>query len=473
MFSTRIFLAALSLLALLELAALTAQASTKSVATRSSGASDDRAAKALTASRALLDLEFTFEGRGMIAPPGLPPFRLDSSAGRRAVHAMKKTLEDDFGLIVENDAVVGYHDLTYKNRNVGVVGCAVCHAGRAAGLLIPGLGNKTIDIFKLARAAQTSNPVTPYWPDRVNQELHDNAMHFINEIGNPELASKTRGLIPIGLIRKWFFDIAGEKLDNTISGSVKIPALWGYGEKKERGSFSDGFGKGVLPGWAIAVELVAGQRASDVHQYVPKIEAAEKALSDLLPPPYPFEVDQGRAQRGQKAFDQVCSRCHGTYEKDKDGYPVYKQPVFIPLEIVQTDSARVDSVTPRFRELVKASPLNDIIQATDLGQGYFAQRLNGIWARFPYFHNGSVPTLYAVLNPLARPALFSLERAGERDRFDSLRVGLTTLSSLSKNDRSVYDTSLFEHSNQGHDWPQLKSLSDTERFEIIEYLKTL
>lgn len=436
-------------------------------------ASSDRAAENAIAQKALLDLQFMYEGRGMVAPPNLPPYRLDSPFGRRTVRALKGLLQDEFGLIVENDTVIGYHDEEYKDHHVGVVGCAVCHAGRAAGVFVPGLGNKTIDIFALAQAAKKSNPVTIYWPDKVNRELHENAMHFINEIGDKKLATKTRGLIPIGLIRKWFFDTAGERMDSTIPGSVKIPAFFGYGEKRKLGSFADGFGAGTLPGWAIAVELVGGQKASNVHAFLPKIEAAEDALGHLLPPKYPFEIDRTRAARGEPLFMKTCAGCHGTYETDAKGLPIYKAPLFIPLSVVGTDPARLDGVTDRFRELVRANPLNDLIQATDLGRGYLAQRLNGIWARFPYFHNGSVPTLYAVLNPDARPATFSVRNAGELERFDKKNVGLNRDPKSPKSGRSVYDTSMFEHSNRGHDFASLRALSDDERYDLIEYLKTL
>ena len=446
-------------------------------------ATPDRGVQSKIAAQALLDLEFMYEGRGMVAPPNLPPYRLDSSFGRRTVHALRGLLEDDFGLIVENDAVIGYHDKEYKNHHVGVVGCAVCHAGRAAGVFVPGLGNKTIDIFQLAQAAQKTNPATIYWPDAVNRELHENAMHFIGEIGNAKLAAKTRGLIPIGLIRKWFYDQASEPMDSTISGSVKIPALWSYGEKRKVGSFADGFGRGVLPGWAVAVELVGGQKPENVHKYLPKIEAAEDALAQLLPPRYPFAVDSSRAARGLAKFTVTCAGCHGTYENDAGGYPVFKAPLMIPDSVVGTDSARLDGVTPRFRELVRANPLNDIVQASDNGRGYVAQRLNGIWARFPYLHNGSVPTLYALLNPSARPAAFSVWHAGEAERFDQANVGLTAVDpahsakevarAVSKSERWVYDTSLFEHSSAGHDFASIRALTDPERYDLIEYLKTL
>lgn len=444
-------------------------------------AGHDRGAQSVIASKALLDLQFMTEGRGMLAPPGLPPYRLDSPAGRKTVRAISGVLNDEFGLIVEGERVIGYHDVEYKKHPVGVVGCAVCHAGRAAGVFVPGLGNKTIDIFTLAQTAMKTKTV--YWPDEVNKELAAQSAHFINEIGNPKLATKTRGLIPIALIRKWFYDTAGERIDSEIPGAVKIPSLWGYGEKRKVGSFSDGFGRGVLPGWAVAVELVGGQTPANVHKYLPKIETAEDALAELLPPTYPFAIDRAKAARGASSFERACTGCHGTYERDTAGYPIFKAPLMIPLAVVRTDSARLDGVTPRFRELVRANPLNDILQASEgLERGYFAQRLNGVWSRFPYLHNGSVPSVYALLNPAVRPALFSIRNAGERERFDEKTMGLNAdpaksaadvARAAARGERWVYNTQLFEQSNVGHDFQSLRSMPDTERYDIIEYLKTL
>ena len=39
-------------------------------------------------------------------------------------------------------------------------------------------------------------------------------------------------------------------------------------------------------------------------------------------------------------------------------------------------------------------------------RGYNARPLTGIWAQAPYFHNGSVPTLYHVLVASERPTTF-------------------------------------------------------------------
>jgi hypothetical protein len=54
----------------------------------------DRRAESVIAQKALLDLQFMFEGRGMVAPPNLPPYRLDSAFGRRTVHTLKDMLQE-------------------------------------------------------------------------------------------------------------------------------------------------------------------------------------------------------------------------------------------------------------------------------------------------------------------------------------------------------------------------------------------
>ena len=44
--------------------------------------------------------------------------------------------------------------------------------------------------------------------------------------------------------------------------------------------------------------------------------------------------------------------------------------------------------------------------------GYAATPLTGVWANYPYLHNGSVPTLYHLLGPASqRPRIFSVKAA--------------------------------------------------------------
>jgi len=59
----------------------------------------------------------------------------------------------------------------------------------------------------------------------------------------------------------------------------------------------------------------------------------------------------------------------------------------------------------------------------DCQPSYIARPLDGIWATAPFLHNGSVPTLYALLSPVEeRPLAFCV---GPTIEFDPEKVGLT------------------------------------------------
>jgi hypothetical protein len=122
------------------------------------------------------------------------------------------------------------------------------------------------------------------------------------------------------------------------------------------------------------------------------------------------------------------------------------------------------------------------LQPVDLARvGYQAPPLDGIWASAPYLHNGSVPTLYALLKSSARPARFLRPPSTDLEHYDVHQAGwkFHELSDreVSESKRSkfqahfLYDTSRFGLGNQGHTFGD--KLSDLERMDLIEYLKTL
>jgi len=107
---------------------------------------------------------------------------------------------------------------------------------------------------------------------------------------------------------------------------------------------------------------------------------------------------------------------------------------------------------------------------------YKARPLNGIWATAPFLHNGSVPTLWALLSPYGeRPPSFQL---GNR-QFDPQNVGYVNGGAFTLN------TALAGNRNTGHlfEGPPGniqrpsgtigRALSPDERRALIEYLKTL
>jgi hypothetical protein len=104
---------------------------------------------------------------------------------------------------------------------------------------------------------------------------------------------------------------------------------------------------------------------------------------------------------------------------------------------------------------------------------YKGRPLQAIWATAPYLHNGSVVSLYELLLPPAqrRTSFYT----GTRE-FDPKNVGFVP-------DQSADNTFLFEtqekdgtpkdgNANTGHDYGNAK-LTDAERWELVEYMKTL
>lgn len=120
---------------------------------------------------------------------------------------------------------------------------------------------------------------------------------------------------------------------------------------------------------------------------------------------------------------------------------------------------------------------------------YKARPLNGVWATAPYLHNGSVPTLYDLLLPgkvknqaddkpeptgPTRPEIFAV---GSRE-FDPVKVGFKSDVVDGSTDFvfRVRDETTGEpipgNYNSGHDYGT-SQLTDEQRLELVEYLKTL
>src|SRR5579863_2183329 len=120
---------------------------------------------------------------------------------------------------------------------------------------------------------------------------------------------------------------------------------------------------------------------------------------------------------------------------------------------------------------------------------YRARPLNGVWATAPYLHNGSVPSLYWMLKPAAeRPQQFCM---GTRD-FDPQQVGFhvepgekatcrhgeTLFATVDSKGAAIPGNSGSGHSLEGTPGPGKpgvigRLLTDDERYDLIEYLKTL
>jgi len=189
------------------------------------------------------------------------------------------------------------------------------------------------------------------------------------------------------------------------------------------------------------------------------------------PPPWPYGIDQAKAQRGATIYAGYCARCHGKSGSDFTGELVGQ---VTPIEEIKTDRHRLDSYSQDLcanQNLLYAAYPSERFSHFRKTFGYANQPLDGIWLRGPYLHNGSVPTLRELLEPAAnRRAEFY---RGD-DVYDRERVGF--ISDVPGENGRVYfryDTRLPGNGNYGHEGEEFgTSLSAEDKDALVEFLKT-
>jgi hypothetical protein len=203
----------------------------------------------------------------------------------------------------------------------------------------------------------------------------------------------------------------------------------------------------------------------DIDAFIKSIEA----------PKYPFPINPLAADRGRATFKKTCAKCHGDYEPNAESYP----NKVVPIEIIGTDPARLNGLTDRFINHYNSTWFGQEYPVVEPRLGYQAPPLDGVWATAPYLHNGSVPTLYHMLKSTERPALFTRPPSTDFEHYDSEKVGWKfdtpptpdRTATTTKTDKRVVDTQRFGLGNKGHTFGD--HLTDQERIDLIEYLKSL
>ena len=191
-------------------------------------------------------------------------------------------------------------------------------------------------------------------------------------------------------------------------------------------------------------------------------------LKSLEPPEYPRSTDRQLSARGQLIFEEHCKDCHGSYG-EKEEYP----NKVVALSVIKTDPwyAWYAKDYSGFSQWYNKSWFanSDPVSKNVPLEGYIAPPLDGIWASAPYLHNGSVPTLNALLDSKSRPDFW--ERSGKTDDYNYEQVGWNFEEKQKASGKFVYDTTLPGYGNEGHTFGD--KLSKQERRALIEYLKTL
>jgi hypothetical protein len=370
------------------------------------------------------------------------------------------------------------------------VNCVLCHTAEIDGRVYFGAGTKVFDEKVLGDALKLLTSPRGRWvversgPDH---ELASLAHDILTRHHHDKIDSLTRGrstAFAASHVELYMRPHGGAMpADAEVGrGDVKVPPLWHTAAKMPAGRwYADGSFHGPFPLMASSMELEKDRSFEALTTLVlPKIkEQFATVVQHLRPPPYPYPIDRALAAQGKALFyspDVGCARCHGVYDgRGNVTWPGGHMNV-------GTDRSRIEVVSPGFIDAFDASPIaaeGRLIKS----EGYAATPLTGVWANYPYLHNGSVPTLHHLLGPASeRPRIFEVkaarhfdqDRVGQRLSTDPAAAKLNETGRLRRfaNDRNWFTTSREGCGNAGHDfWGQIRT--DARRRAIIEYLKTL
>jgi cytochrome c5 len=262
--------------------------------------------------------------------------------------------------------------------------------------------------------------------------------------------------------------LRGAISDNERIGTADFPSIWNQGPRQGLNLHWDGNNSSVRER-NFSAAFGAGATRENVDAAA--IDRIIVWLQDLKAPAYPFKItsDKNVLARGEAIYKQRCQACH-----DFGGNLIGKVD---PIESIGTDRHRLDSYTEKLAKIQLDYGKGYAWEFKNFRKtnGYANAPLDGIWARAPYLHNGSVPTLWDLLTP-------ENERNGGRDVFyrghgvfDPERVGIRTDVEQAGGRRSFrFNVTEPGNSNKGHSGARYgTNLSDDDKRALIEYMKTL
>lgn len=421
--------------------------------------------------------------------------------------------------------LIGYSRIQKNGVTTFTISCAVCHSSHLFGKVVLGMTNRfpraNHFFIKGQKASQLYNPHLSKVMLRSTKEENEIFIETKNNLKSVGLKMPLQlgldtSLAQVALsLNKRNLDPWAEKnpefekyprpdpLDETPADSK--PAVWWNVKYKNRwlldGSVISGnpiltnilwneIGRGtdlkILDNWLNQNQSIVQDLTNAVYSSkAPRIEdyfSAEK-------------IERSSAFRGEVIFNQTCSKCHGEYIKNwsrpelshlswKDQIKNYEVRYFdkTPVKDVGTDPLR-------FKMMKSLEKLNSLELSVKNGikikaqAGYVPPPLEGIWARYPYMHNNSMPSLCAVLTPeeLRPKTYFAGPAINPKTDYDFECGGYPIGKKVPQNWQKwelFYDTRRPGMRNTGHDKrifvkDGINILSKQNRSDLIQYLMTL
>ncbi|MBX2799688.1 MAG: hypothetical protein KTR31_18565 [Myxococcales bacterium] len=328
--------------------------------------------------------------------------------------------------------------------------CLSCHADRVAGEVVIGGSSGSVD-----------------W------EALGTDLAVLANIGNIEVPLALEGFTGApGTHDAWGlgYQLAKQQVPapdiNEDFGYQQSPAWWSRRFKHRL--YLDGSGSTASKRTMAAMYLGYGASLEQIQAMEPDLDDAWAAMIRMPIPQWTLStLDPELWAQGEALFASTCAQCHGHYSGGADRT--------FPDRVVDvgTDPIRHEQMRAEEVDFINASWFGEDAPFEPT-EGYLAPVLHGVWATAPYFHNGSVPTLWAVLDSSTRPEVWA--RTGHREAdYDVEHVGLRYDTYDEPGDAPdatrVYDTRVPGLSAAGHTVGD--ALSDGERTALIEYLKSL
>ena len=322
------------------------------------------------------------------------------------------------------------------------------------------------------------------------------ATSYKNDKGNPpDINSGHPGQV----------DASGDLLSQTLLTNIgmpenasltDIPSVWKqseYATGQWDGSVANQFVRNLAAQIAVAPAATVDRRVAHFSL---------QFATSLPAPKFPFKSDQPENQgalieKGQKLYATNCADCHAPLNLRR--YPqvatdMNRAKVMSTIGGLTIAKGFYDACNARLPDGTSPPSCGDFTQYLrkpdpEVGPGYAGKPLTGIWARAPYLHNGSIPTLRHLLLPQTRPERFVI---GSLD-YDAVNMGYNWQIDQLEVYRSVdpqvdtLDTRQDGLSHKGHDQGKLSIDGKTYRLDwtpqpgddpesvdaLIAYLKTL
>jgi mono/diheme cytochrome c family protein len=385
--------------------------------------------------------------------------------------------EQPAGRTGDNARLPYYYSVATSAEGLQVVSanCLTCHAGHIDGKLVVGLGAADRDFT--GNQAQEVDGAAGLITDPTARAEYQRFASRIDAIA-PYTQTLTIGVNPADNLTAVLMahrdpatlawsDTAKIDLPPVSVAPVDVPPWWRM--KKKTAMFYDTAGRGDHARIMMAASLLCTDSVDEASAIDASFVDVRAWIETMSPPKWPWSIDSALAAKGRQTFDDYCATCHGTY-----GSGGHYPNELVPLSDVGTDpmlAMGTAEFSAHYVEWFAASFWGETSRL-DPQVGYIAPPLDGIWATAPYLHNGSVPTLAALLDSTQRPT--SWTRSYSSTDYDQSAVGWQFTPApphaMQANTR-VYDTSEVGYGTAGHMYGD--ALSDSERAAVIEYLKTL